>query len=147
MEKKYKYIRDKRSPTPKNDLVSSVMSANKAKNTKPELILRKALWENDLKGYRLHHKSIPGKPDVSYISKTVAIFVNGCFWHRCPHCNYPLPKNNQEFWANKFNKNKMRDNKKNEELKNLGWRVIVVWECEIQNNINKVIKRIKKQVK
>ena len=92
------YIRDKRSPLPKSEAVSRVMSANRAKNTKPEIILRKALWSADLRGYRLHPKNIPGRPDIAFTSKKLAIFVMGCFWHRCPKCGYPLPKNNQQFW-------------------------------------------------
>lgn len=91
------YVRDKRSPKPKNENVSRVMSANKAKNSKPEVQLRKYLWNNGLKGYRLHHKKSPGRPDIAYISKKLAIFVNGCYWHRCPKCNYTLPKNNRIF--------------------------------------------------
>lgn len=81
------YSRDKRSPVPKNDTVSRVMSANRAKNSKPEVRLRKALWHAGLKGYRLHHKRIPGRPDISFVGKKLAIFVHGCFWHRCPKCD------------------------------------------------------------
>src|SRR5688572_12008011 len=106
------YIRDKRSPKPKSETVSRVMSANKAKNSKPEVHLRKALWNQGAKGYRLHYKKVPGRPDICYVSKKVAIFVNGCFWHRCPHCNYQLPKTNTEFWKEKFGKNVNRDLKK-----------------------------------
>lgn len=92
-----KYLRDKRSPTPKNESTSRVMSANKGKDSKPETTLRKKIWSEGLKGYRLHYKKIPGRPDICFVSKKVAIFVNGCFWHRCPKCNYSLPKNNTEF--------------------------------------------------
>jgi DNA mismatch endonuclease (patch repair protein) len=77
------YVRDKRSPVPKNEAVSRVMSANRAKNTKPELLLRKALWQAGARGYRLHYKRVPGRPDISFVSKKVAIFVNGCYWRRC----------------------------------------------------------------
>lgn len=100
-----KYVRDKRSPKPKNENVSRVMSANKAKNSKPEMKLRKYLWNNGLKGYRLHPKKIPGRPDIAFISKKLAIFVNGCYWHRCPKCNYPLPKNNRESIRKRINTN------------------------------------------
>lgn len=144
--KKVEYIRDSRSPIPTNEAVSKVMSANKAKNTKPELLLRKELCENDLRGYRLHPKTVPGRPDVCYISKRVAIFMHGCFWHRCPHCDYPLPKNNRKFWVEKFAKNKMRDNKKRKELRKLGWKVFTIWECELQKNVNKLINNIKNEL-
>lgn len=74
-----KYIRDERSPHQKNENVSKVMSANKAKNTKPELLLRRSLWKNHLRGYRVNYKKIPGRPDVAFPAKMIAIFVNGCF--------------------------------------------------------------------
>jgi len=141
------YSRDKRSPLPKSAAVSKVMSANKAKNTKPELSLREILWKNGLKGYRLNYRKIPGKPDIVYVSKKVAIFVNGCFWHRCPHCNYSLPKHNTEFWENKFEKNIARDIKKNEQLSLLGWKSLTVWECELKSDINRVVTEIQKEIK
>jgi DNA mismatch endonuclease, patch repair protein len=130
------YIRDKRSPTPKNETVSRVMSANRAKNTTPELTLRKALWASGLRGYRLHYKKIPGRPDITFVSKKTAIFVMGCFWHRCPNCNYPLPKANTAFWKDKFERNTARDARKKKDLKQLGWKVITVWECDLKNRLN-----------
>ena len=120
------YSRDKRSPKPKSESVSRVMSANKAKNSKPEVLLRKALWQEGIKGYRIHNKRLIGRPDISFPKKKIAIFVNGCSWHRCPYCNYTLPKHNTEFWENKFGKNVERDKKKSNELENLGWKVITV---------------------
>lgn len=137
-----KYLRDKRSPTPKNENTSRVMSANKGKDSKPEITLRKKLWNEGLKGYRLHYKKIPGRPDICFVSKKVAIFVNGCFWHRCPKCNYSLPKNNTEFWIKKFNANKERDLRKIKQLNDLGWSVLTFWECEIKKDIEAVIKTI-----
>ena len=91
-----KYVRDKRSPIPSNQHVSKVMSANKAKDTKPEIELRKLLWNNGIRGYRINKKGIPGTPDITISKKRLAIFLNGCFWHRCPHCDLPLPKSNKE---------------------------------------------------
>ncbi len=142
MNQKKTYIRDKRSPIPKNENVSKVMSANKAKGTKPEILLRKQLWDKGLRGYRLNYKKAPGKPDIAFTSKKLAIFVNGCYWHRCPKCNYQLPKNNTQFWEEKFQRNIDRDKRKNAELKAIGWSVITVWECEIKENINTVVTRI-----
>ena len=86
-----------------------VMQANKSKNTKPELRVRAALRDAGLSGYRLHWKKAPGKPDICYPGRRVAIFVNGCFWHRCPHCALPLPKSNVDFWRAKFARNRARD--------------------------------------
>lgn len=139
-----KYIRDKRSPTPLNKNVSKVMSANKDINTKPELTVRRALWKDGLRGYRLHWKKIPGRPDIVFPSRKLAIFINGCYWHRCPKCNLPMPKTNVEFWRKKFSRNKERDLKKILELEKLNWRVMTLWECEIKNELEFSLNTIKK---
>ena len=137
------YIRDKRSPVPLNANVSRVMSSNKAKNTKPELRLRKALYADGVRGYRLNWKKVPGKPDIAFPGRKISIFINGCYWHRCPHCELPLPKTNTEFWKEKFGKNIKRDKKKEKELLDLGWTVLVFWECKINTNIKDCINKIK----
>lgn len=142
-----RYVRDKRSPKPKNEIVSKVMSANKAKNTKPELLLKQTLWDSGLKGYRLNYSKIPGKPDIAYIKYKLAIFVNGCYWHRCPTCNYSLPKHNASFWKSKFEKNITRDIQKKEQLEAAGWKVIVAWECEINKNMEKIFNEISAYIK
>ena len=139
------YSRDKRSPKPLSESTSKVMSANKAKNTKPEILLRKALWEEGIRGYRLNWKKAPGRPDIAFPGKKIAIFINGCYWHRCPKCDLPLPKSNVQFWKDKFDKNIARDKKKNKELLDLGWNVLVFWECDIKTDIfdcSKIIKEI-----
>ena len=139
----YSFIRDKRSPIPKNTTGSKVMSANKAKDTKPELMVRKELYKLGLVGYRLHSKKIPGRPDISYNRHKLAIFINGCYWHRCPHCDLPLPKNNTTFWKNKFNANIARDQRKIIELIDLGWQVVTLWECKLKNDLQSEISKIK----
>lgn len=141
---KVDYVRDKRSPIPKNEIVSRVMSANKAKNSNPEIELRKALWEGGLKGYRLNYKKAPGKPDIAFVSKKIAIFVHGCFWHRCPNCMLQMPKSNTLFWKNKFEKNIERDIRKKKDLENLNWKVFEIWECQIKKDIKQVISKIRK---
>jgi DNA mismatch endonuclease (patch repair protein) len=133
------YCRDKRSPIPHDEHTSKVMSSNKGKNTKPELILRRALRTAGFPGYRLQWK-IPGRPDICYPGKKIAIFVNGCFWHRCPYCNLPLPKTNTEFWKEKFRKNQERDQRDITELESMGWTAVTVWECQIKNDLDGVIK-------
>ena len=140
------FSRDKRSPKPLNLSVSRVMSANKAKNTKPEITLRRALWSEGLKGYRVNWKNVPGRPDIAYPGKKIAIFVNGCFWHRCPKCDLPLPKTNTKFWKEKFDKNVKRDKKKNDELLSLDWKVTVIWECEINSNLSKYVNLVAKKI-
>ncbi len=121
--------------------VSKSMRSNKRKDTKPELILRKALRENGMSGYRLQWK-VQGTPDICYPGKKIAIFVNGCFWHRCPKCNLKLPKSNVDFWRNKFERNVKKDRHDREVLEGQGWTVIVVWECEIKKSLPEVIDRI-----
>ena len=143
---KSRYIRDGRAPIPTKEFTSKLMSSNKAKNTKPELLLRKVLWANGIKGYRLHWKKVPGTPDIAFPKKKLAIFINGCFWHRCPHCDLSLPKSNSEFWKEKFDKNIARDKKKIEMLKNIGWKVKVIWECMIKNDILDSVNIIKKEL-
>ena len=137
------YIRDKRSPVPLNENVSRVMSRNKARNTKPELNLRRSLYADGVRGYRLNWKKAPGTPDIAFPGKKIAIFINGCYWHRCPHCELPLPKTNKEFWEEKFDKNIKRDIKKEKELLDLGWIVLVFWECKIKTNMKDCTNKVK----
>ena len=140
--KKATYIRDGRAPIPLRESTSRVMSANKGKNTKPEVVFRKYIYSMGLRGYRIHKKDIPGKPDIAFTKKKVAVFINGCFWHRCPKCNLPLPTANKEFWEDKFLRNQERDKRKELELCELGWKVVTIWECEINENIFGCLERI-----
>ncbi len=137
---------DNRNPPPSSEVTSKVMRANKGKGTGPELILRRALREAGLGGYRLNWKKAPGRPDIAYPGRKVAIFVNGCFWHRCPHCDLPLPKSHTEFWKQKFDRNVERDERKREELRDQGWKVLTVWECEIEGDLSSVIDHISEVV-
>ena len=137
------YLRDGRAPIPKSEITSQVMSSIRAKNTKPEITLRKALWKNGLSGYRLHWKKVAGKPDIAYPKRKIAIFVNGCFWHRCPYCNPSFPKTHIRFWKQKFKKNAERDLRKTQELQSLGWKVLIIWECQINESLQDCINRIK----
>jgi DNA mismatch endonuclease, patch repair protein len=129
------YIRDGRAPIPKKESTSKMMRANKPFNTKPEMALRKALREAGLRGYRLHSKQLPGRPDIAFGKAKIAIFINGCFWHRCPHCDLPLPKSNTEFWKKKFDANTVRDQKKIAALEKIGWRSLTIWECKIDSQL------------
>ncbi len=137
-----KYIRDGRAPIPERESTSRVMSANRAKNTKPEVTLRRALWAQGLRGYRLHLKTVPGRPDLAFPVKRLAVFVHGCFWHRCSICKPSTPKSNIDFWRNKFDRNIERDERKARDLIEAGWKVLVIWECEIKQNLTEVVKRI-----
>jgi DNA mismatch endonuclease (patch repair protein) len=136
------FYRDGRAPIPLDVGTSLRMSGNKGKHTKPELIIRKALWRDDIKGYRLHWKKILGQPDITFPSRKFAIFINGCFWHRCPHCKPHLPRSNELFWIKKFEANVQRDQRKNIVLADMGWQTITIWECQIKKDINEQIKLI-----
>ena len=141
---KRQYIRDGRAPIPEKEITSRIMSSICAKHTRPEIMLRKALRRVGFKDYKLYLQSVPGRPDISYLKKKLAIFVNGCYWHRCPKCKPSFPKSHKKFWRSKFQKNIARDKKKTKALQKLGWDVITVWECEIKKRINSIVKRITK---
>lgn len=107
------------------------MSRIRSKDTKPEIALRKALHKLGLR-YRLHSKNIEGTPDVAIKKYSVAIFVNGCFWHRHEGCSIATtPKSNTKFWQEKFRRNVERDEKNTRSLQMKGWKVFTVWECEL----------------
>lgn len=129
-----KYVRDGRAPVPEDENVSKVMSANKDHDTTPELLMRQALREAGEPGYRLNWDKAPGRPDIAYPGKNVAVFVHGCYWHRCPHCDLDLPKSNTEWWREKFARNKERDQRKRKVLESQGWRVFTFWECQIKED-------------
>lgn len=141
-----KYMRDGRSPVPEREITSKVMSSIPGKNTKPELLLRKALSLAGVRGYRLHWAKIDGHPDIAFPSRKIAIFVQGCFWHRCPDCQLTLPKVHSEFWKKKFEKNVARDKKIETELTIAGWKVVVVWECQIKMDVTYHANQIKKLI-
>lgn len=132
-----------RSPKASSETISRSMRSNRAKDTKPEIKLRAALSQAGIKGYRLNWKKVPGRPDICFVGKKIAIFVNGCFWHRCPRCDFPLPKTNRTFWMNKFKRNKARDRLKKWRLSRAGWKVFVFWECEINRSTAKMVETIR----
>ena len=119
------------------------MSRIKGKNTAPEIILRKLLHRAGYR-FRLHATDLPGKPDIIFRKYKTVIFVNGCFWHRHEGCSYATtPKSNSEFWLKKFRVTKERDKRNRSELERLGWRVIIIWECELNSNPNAVLQTVK----
>ena len=108
------------------------MSRIKGKNTKPEEIVRKFLFSKGFR-YRINDKRLPGTPDIVLPKYKTTIFVNGCFWHGHKGCRYFVwPQNNADFWKEKITANIGRDRRKETELNNLGWRVIVIWECQLK---------------
>lgn len=109
------------------------MACISGKNTKPELIVRKLLFSMGYR-YRLHYSNLPGKPDLVFPGKRKIIFIHGCFWHRhdCKK-GKSLPSKNGEFWQKKLSDNKARDQQNINDLQELGWKVFIVWECEIKD--------------
>lgn len=108
---------------------SRMMSGIRAKGTKPELFVRKALFAAGFR-FRLHRRDLPGVPDVVLPGKKIAIFVHGCFWHMHKGCrNAKMPSTRQDFWSEKLGRNVVRDRENIDALVGLGWRVLVVWEC------------------
>jgi DNA mismatch endonuclease (patch repair protein) len=116
-----------------NEQRSRNMSAVRGKNTMPELIVRRAAHELGLR-FRLFRKDLPGRPDLTFSKWQTVIFVNGCFWHQhsgCPRSKQP--KTNRAFWRNKLRRNVERDQCNHSQLKRQGWRVFVIWECEMRS--------------
>lgn len=121
------------------------MSRIRSKNTKPEIIVRSLLHRM---GYRFtvngqQNRHLPGKPDIVLPKYKTVIFIHGCFWHRHRHCKYAyIPKSRVAFWMRKFDENKQRDKRVVKLLKKRGWKLLVVWECEIERNPEKIITRL-----
>jgi len=119
------------------------MQQIKSKNTKPEVLLRKILFSKGYR-YRINSKNLPGKPDIVLKKYNTIIFVNGCFWHGHENCTYfVIPKTNTDFWINKINANKNRDQNNFKSLLKLGWNIITIWECELKkDNIEKTVNKL-----
>lgn len=117
---------DKVDPTTRSRIMASVGQ----KNTGPEMRLRSALHKRGLR-YRLHHRRLPGSPDIVLPKYRAVIFVHGCYWHRHGCYRSTTPKSRQEFWSEKFQANMERDERNIVQLLDLGWRVLIVWECAL----------------
>ncbi|MGO9871217.1 MAG: very short patch repair endonuclease [Methanoregula sp.] len=116
------------------------MSHIRAKNTGPEVKLRKLLFAKGFRGYRIHFDLL-GKPDIVFTKKKIAIFIDGCFWHKCPVC-FQEPETRKEFWMKKIQSNIDRDKKVNEQLKSEGWTIIRIWEHDVRKKPDDAIKKI-----
>ncbi len=112
---------------------SAVMARVKGRDTQPELIVRKLLWGLGAR-YRLHRRDLPGAPDIVLPGRKLAVFVHGCFWHGhdCAR-GARVPKSNRDYWVAKVARNQARDARTQTELAALGWRVEVVWECQLKD--------------
>ncbi|MCI4326220.1 MAG: very short patch repair endonuclease [Thermoplasmata archaeon] len=123
------------------------MRANRGKDTSPELLLRQSLRDTGGAGYRLHSRAIPGRPDIAYFGPRIAVFVHGCFWHRCPKCAIGRPKSHSEFWEGNFAANAERDRRVSRVLRSEGWLVVIVWEHEVRQNSGRAAMRVIRAVR
>ena len=112
---------------------SQIMASISAKDTKPEIKIRHALHRRGFR-YRLHAKSLPGKPDLVFKKFNAVVFVNGCFWHghNCPL--FRMPSSNRSYWTQKIDANRKRDTKNNKQLLDLNWRILTIWECSMKGS-------------
>ena len=122
---------DKMTPEQRHRCMSHVRS----KNTKPEMLVRRFLFSRGFR-YRVNVKYLPGKPDIVLRKYHTVIFVNGCFWHGHEGCgSYSFPKSNVDFWKNKIERNRQRDQEEAMALCSMGWHVIRIWECELKPKV------------
>ena len=135
---------DNLTPEKRTKIMKSIISDS----TKPELVLRNYLFSKGYR-YRKNYKKLPGRPDIVFVSKKIAIFVNGCFWHQHENCKIAnKPRSNTAFWDEKFKKNLERDIRNQQLLKDLEWHPIVIWECEIldinrdSKDLNPIVNRL-----
>lgn len=122
------------------------MSRIKGKDTSPEMVIRRLLYSRGIRGYRIHYPLL-GKPDIVFIRKRLVIFIDGCFWHKCPEC-FTIPQTRTKFWLDKINKNVERDRIITKKLTDDGWNVLRFWEHEVRKNpedvVGKIISELKK---
>jgi len=133
-------------PKASSKATSKSMLSNRPRGTRPEVLMRRALRKTGLTDYKNSCKEIPGRPDIAFPGSKIAVFVHGCFWHRCPRCKLSLPKIHRAFWKRKFERNVIRDRIKKKLLEKEGWKVFVFWECQIRKNPYKLARRVKTYV-
>lgn len=137
-----KHRRKKRTPMNRSQMMQAVHS----ENTKPEMMVRRALFKAGFR-YKLHRHDLPGSPDLYILKYGVVVFINGCFWHQ-HGCKFTgRPKSNPEFWNEKFTNNIVRDIKTNWKLSLQGYRIATVWECSIKNDLERTLECLKVFIK
>lgn len=123
------------------------MSHIRSKDTSIEVKTRKFLFQNGFR-YRINVKKLPGKPDIVLKKYRTVIFVNGCFWHRHENCKYAsFPKSNTDYWVKKFERNIANDNKNHLALRQLGWNVIILWECELNSCFDEIMEKLMNELR
>jgi DNA (cytosine-5)-methyltransferase 1 len=134
---------------PRDEAARRAMVANRGKNTKPELLLRRGLWTQGLRGYRKHVRHLVGKPDIFFPTANVCVFVHGCFWHGCPTCKAKrqlVPKNNAEYWAAKLKRVQERDEAHISQLESAGMSIVILWECELLQDLADCVRRVAESI-
>ena len=121
------------APKATSPAIRATMQGNRSSNTRPEILLQETLTILGLDWFQLEARLL-GSPDIVFEAEKVAIFVHGCYWHRCPYCEPNFPSTNQHYWSAKFARNRARDRRVLKELRKSGWIVIVVWECKLRKN-------------
>lgn len=129
------------SKAKRSDVMSRIRSK---KNKATEVALARLLRLNSISGWR-RHLSLPGRPDFTFSKLKLTVFVDGCFWHGCPRC-YRAPKSQVSYWSQKILRNRSRDKRVNRQLKKTGWKVLRLWECELEKKPQKCIQKLKKHL-
>ena len=119
---------------------SALMARVRSKDTAPELELRRALWAAGIRGWRLHPRRVPGRPDLAWLGRRIAVFVDGAFWHG--HPSRHKPGRSGAYWDEKIQRNVDRDRRVDAELRDRGWRVVRVWDFEVRKELGGVVERI-----
>ena len=132
------------SPAASTASTRASMKGNRSKGTTAEIKLGAILDSRGLTGYSANDPEMPGSPDFAFWDERVAVFVNGCYWHRCPYCKPNFPKSNREYWSAKFQRNRLRDAQNRSDLRSMGWKPVVVWECMLSKNPKRVGVRLQR---
>jgi len=133
-------------PSPKDALRSRIMRSVKRIHTGPEMLVRSILHSMGFR-FRIARKDLPGSPDIVLPKWKAVIYVHGCFWHRHEHCRLAtVPKHNRQFWESKFLQNIARDKDNIKQIRALGWRACVIWQCELKNGARAAVRRIADQI-
>ena len=133
-------------PSASSSAAAAAMRGNRAKDTSPELLLRSALWKSGIRGYRKHFQHLPSRPDIAFTRYLLAVFVHGCFWHRCPKCNISTPRTNTPYWEEKLRRNIERDKRAFGQLEQAGWRGMCLWECEIHHSLEWCVSQVRQEL-
>ena len=135
------------APAASSKATRSSMQGNRSSGTRPETQLDDLLRNAGLAGYERNVKGLPGTPDFAFPGSKVALFLHGCFWHRCPYCAPHFPDSNPEYWFAKFSRNRIRDARTRSVIRSFGWRPVTVWECQLKKRPQSTLRRIRRAIR